>query len=664
MTIPISNLIAVQPSVIAAGGAALFASGLLLTTGTRVPINGTNQPTVASFPSGQAVSNYFGATSAEAKAANGGAGLGTGYFGGFTGSNKLPASMLVAQYNAGAVAAYIRGGPGLTLAQVQAINATLTIVVDGLSRSGNVNLTSAASFSAAAALIATALNASPPQGAQGTASIAAGSISFTASIAGQIMTVTATASTIVVGGAISGTGVAASSVITGQLSGAAGGVGTYSVTAQPTPVASTTITETYGTMTVTAMTSGAWAVGQTVTGGTTSAGTIVTALGTGTGQTGTYIVNNTQTVTSGTLSGVGTAVAVTYDSVSTGFVITSGIVGPSSSVAFATGAAATSLLLTAATAATLSQGAGGATPAAFMEALLVQNSNWVTFWTAFDPDSGVGNSVKQAFAAWKNQSPHNDRFLYACWDTDPTVTTTLPSSTCLGQVLAANNDNGTALVWEATDLNLAAFIAGAVASIDFTQPRGRTALAFKSQPGLVASISDPTSAANAGGNPQVANSFGNGYSFYGAYGSATSTFVQFQRGFVTGLFLWIDSYVNQVVMNYSFQNALMTFLTGIKSVPYSTAGNALIEAALGPTIQQFLSFGAFGPATLSASEIAEVNNAAGANIATTLQAQGYYLQILPASPTQRANRTSPPMTFWYIDQGSVQALNLASIELQ
>jgi len=54
------------------------------------------------------------------------------------------------------------------------------------------------------------------------------------------------------------------------------------------------------TLTVSAVASGTVAVGQSVGGA--SSGTYITALGTGTGGTGTYTVNNSQTVASGTLN--------------------------------------------------------------------------------------------------------------------------------------------------------------------------------------------------------------------------------------------------------------------------------------------------------------------------------------------------------------------------
>lgn len=74
---------------------------------------------------------------------------------------------------------------------------------------------------------------------------------------------------------------------------ASGGVGTASI--------ATT------TMTVTAMTSGTYAVGQTISGTGVTGGTTITGLGTGTGGTGTYTVSASQTVASTTITGTNSA---------------------------------------------------------------------------------------------------------------------------------------------------------------------------------------------------------------------------------------------------------------------------------------------------------------------------------------------------------------------
>lgn len=140
--------------------------------------------------------------------------------------------------------------------------------------------------------------------ASGTGTIAAETFSATGSITGNVLTVTAVGSgTLYPGAAISGTNVASGSTIVSQLTGAAGGVGTYAVSIPEQAVASTTISGTYGLMTVSAMTTGAYGVGQSITGAGVVADTYITALGTGAGGTGTYIVNNTQTVASEALTG-------------------------------------------------------------------------------------------------------------------------------------------------------------------------------------------------------------------------------------------------------------------------------------------------------------------------------------------------------------------------
>ena len=342
----------------------------------------------------------------------------------------------------------------------------------------------------------------------------------------------------------------------------------------------------------------------------------------------------------------------TFDSIASAFVFTSTASGATETITYATGTLSAGLLLTQATGAVLSQGAAAATPSAFMTGIINQTTNWATFKTLFDPDNGTGNTQKQAFAAWNTLQ--NNRYLYVAWDTDVTVTAGT-STTCLGAILKGNDNSGTALITEPSETGIASFVMGAIASIDFTETNGRSTLAYKSQSGIIPSVTDPTSAANATGN---------GYNYYGAVATANQQFQFFYPGSVTGQFLFIDSYVNQIWLNNQFQLALIELLTQMKSIPYDPVGYGLIESALADPIAQGLNFGMYAPnVTLSATQIAEVNYAAGANIAPTLQNIGSYLQVLPASAQVRANRGTPPCTFWYNDGGSIQQINLASVAI-
>jgi Tfp pilus tip-associated adhesin PilY1 len=129
------------------------------------------------------------------------------------------------------------------------------------------------------------------------------------SIPGTVLTVTAGGG-LAVGQTITGTGVAPGTTITAQLTGATGGIGTYSVSVSQT-VATTQLSNGIATLTVTA--GNGIAVGQTITGAGVTAGTKVQSFVTGTGGPGTYIVTNSQNVASTTLTtGSGTQTAGIY----------------------------------------------------------------------------------------------------------------------------------------------------------------------------------------------------------------------------------------------------------------------------------------------------------------------------------------------------------------
>jgi hypothetical protein len=158
----------------------------------------------------------------------------------------------------------------------------------------------------------------PPTGASVTGSIAAAAAtSVTGSIAANVLTVTAVGSgTLVVGATLSGTGVTTGTTIVSQLTGTPGGIGTYQVSTQET-AASTTITATYGVLTVTAVGSGALVVGDVLSGSGVTAGTFITSFGTGTGGIGTYNVSASQTATSTAITAAG-AVETKWFAMSTG----------------------------------------------------------------------------------------------------------------------------------------------------------------------------------------------------------------------------------------------------------------------------------------------------------------------------------------------------------
>jgi hypothetical protein len=131
--------------------------------------------------------------------------------------------------------------------------------------------------------------------------------SVTGSIAEDVLTVTAVGSgTVYPGSTISGTGITTGTKIASQLTGTTGGVGTYLLTvSQQQAVASTTVSGTYGLLTIgTLTTTATFAVGQTLTvSGSVVAGTHITANVSGSGGSGgTMVVDNNTNVGSQTIA--------------------------------------------------------------------------------------------------------------------------------------------------------------------------------------------------------------------------------------------------------------------------------------------------------------------------------------------------------------------------
>jgi len=129
---------------------------------------------------------------------------------------------------------------------------------------------------------------------------------FTGSVSTTTLTVTNVSSgSLAVGQSLYGVGVSAETVITALGTGT-GGAGTYTINLSQTVTtrslnstatgATFTATIAGTTMTVSAVASGTIYLGQTIQGAGVTAGTVVTALGTGTGGTGTYTLSVASTV--------------------------------------------------------------------------------------------------------------------------------------------------------------------------------------------------------------------------------------------------------------------------------------------------------------------------------------------------------------------------------
>lgn len=594
-SIPASELVNSIPSVLGTGGNPLSLNAVFGTNDPSIPLG-----TVKAFPDVTSVQNWFGANSPEAVFAG-------RYFSGYSIGTSLPSTLYFAQYNENAVDAYLRGGnmSTVSLATLQGYTGTLVVAVDGHTlTSAAINLAAATSFPNAATLIQAGLQT-------------AGN-----SWSGTFTTVNASA-----------------------------------------------------TVTVNTTASGVLHVGDTLVGLDVPVGATITAFGTYTplAGTGTVTISAPATGSAGPSPGTVTLLpTVTYDVLRSAFVIGSPSTGATSTIAFPTTSAfATELKLTQAAGAVLSQGGAAATPAGFLNSVVAATQNWATFTTVFEADT----QTALGFANWvSTASPAGqERFAYIEWDTVAANALGVNPTGFGASVTAAayngsmpNYDPGTRtdidpetglpVITTWTPGELAAFVCGTIASLDFNARQGRATLAYKSQAGVQAGVNTAVAAHNLKAN---------GYNFYGAYATANEDFTFLQPGSMPGVWKWVDPYVNQIAMNSDFQLALLTLETQVPSIPYNANGYNLVRSTLQDPIDKYVNFGAIQPGVpLSASQAQAVNLAAGVKIDGVLSTVGYYLQILTATAQVRGLRGSPPMRFWYTDGGSIQSLLLASIDVQ
>jgi len=347
-------------------------------------------------------------------------------------------------------------------------------------------------------------------------------------------------------------------------------------------------------------------------------------------------------------SGIGASVTVTYDTTQKAFIITSATTGAASTISYATGTLATGLKLSSSTGAILSQGAGAAVVTDTMTAVLDKSQDWALFTTAFDATT----EQHLAFSSWVNSE--NFRFGYVAHALEDNAKVSGSTETLAYQIVTANDYANAVLVYG--DELKAASVLGYAATLDFDRQEGRVPFKFRSVSGLSADVTN-----SADYDALIAN----GYNFYGAYTANNYSTTYWADGTITGDFKWLDSFCFQIWLNANLAQDAIELFQSNRSIPYNARGKAIIEASFADTIAQGVLFGGIRTGvTLSSAQQSEITNAVGTDISASLLAKGYYLYIADSNATQRAERTSPSMTFWYCDGGCVQKITLASIEVQ
>lgn len=344
---------------------------------------------------------------------------------------------------------------------------------------------------------------------------------------------------------------------------------------------------------------------------------------------------------------LGASVSVTYSSQTQAFQITSATTGAASSVSYEAGSDLGVLLgLTEQAGAVISEGMAAQTLPECMANVLLYARDWVTFTSVWEPDT----AEKLALAAW--QATYDTRFCYVMWDTDANILRNNQQSA--GAQLMELNTPGVCPVFNS--LQFAAFVMGFAASLNFDTLNGRSTLAYKQFEGQPPTVTN---------DEDYDQALANGYNVYADFATASANYKFAQPGQVTGVWDWLDTYLDAVAIKDGLQLNLLDLLKGVNSLPYNQDGYSAIRTACLDTIEKYKKFGAIrAGVTLSNTQRVQLVQEVGQDVSKTLFSEGWYMQVLDPGATVRAARGTPDCKFYYMDGGSIQRIVLPSTAIQ
>lgn len=334
---------------------------------------------------------------------------------------------------------------------------------------------------------------------------------------------------------------------------------------------------------------------------------------------------------------------VTYSSLTGAFQINSPGTGATETITFASGTAAELMNLTETAGAVMSQGSDVLTQSANMNAIKAQSQNWVCFTTLYTADDTEHLGLSQ----WASNQGID--YLYVGWTADARLLVQGGTADIASQINAAEY-GATSLVYD--NVNVAAFVMGEAASINWDRYQGTINFAFKAVDGVAATVIDETTAA-------LLNE--KGVSYMGKFATRNDQFTFFYDAKMFGNYKFIDAFINTVWLKNVMQVSVMNGLTNAGRVPYNDRGYALIRAWLQDPVNRGVNNGCIDPGVvLSESQKAQIFNETGKDLTTELWTKGYAILVEDAGAAVRVGRNSPNISVYYTYGGSVNRIEVAS----
>ncbi len=549
------------------------------------------------------VAAYFGASSAEYKRA-------LFAFGWVSKTGQQVPSISFARWNSVACAPVVYGDPENTTTSVGVWNSitsgAFNFQMGELTKSLTaLDFSSAGSLAAVAAILQTAIRAdSYPIAFTGQIDITFPGVFtgvITTNLGVDTLTVTGLTGTISVGDTIAGAGVSGGTTVTVDNMD-----NTYILSSSGQTISSESMTagDAFNLLTASGVT-GTLAIGITIAGVGVAGGTTITALGTGTGGAGTYILStDNQTVaseamTSGTSSPLWASATVTYNSTAGRFIITGGATGPAAIALHAASVNDCAANFGFASPSTiLGPGAAVQTITQTLNSLVAINNNFASFGFI------ATLTTEQITEAATVNAGYNNMFMYSIPCTTATATAIQTAvSEVAGCTTTLTIDQDTTQFEEMDPM----LIGGAT---NYGATNGTQNFMFQQFPGQVPAITTDAGAATYDGIKvnYYANTQDNG-----------QTVNLYQRGVMNGgasAPAAQNTYFNEVWFKSSMQTALMNLLLALSKISANLRGQSQVLASVQSVIQQAVTNGTISVGrTLTTTEKLYITNATGDNTA-------------------------------------------------
>ena len=333
----------------------------------------------------------------------------------------------------------------------------------------------------------------------------------------------------------------------------------------------------------------------------------------------------------------------TYSSLTGAFQINSPSTGATETITYASGTVATLLNLTQDAGAILSQGSAALTTTENMDFIKQKTQNWVSFTTLYE----ASQDEHLGLSAWA--SAQGIEYLYVGWTAEAALLVQGSTTTVADKIKAAEY-GATTLVYD--NVNIAVFVLGSIASVDWERYQGTINYAFKKVDGVGASVTDQTDADLLKAK---------GVSYMGNFATRNDDFTFFYDAQMYGDYGYIDAFINTVWLKNVMQVSIMNGLTSNGRVPYNERGYALIRAWLQDPINRAVNNGTIDAGVqMSESQKAQVYNETGKDLSTELFTNGYAVLVEDAGASVRVGRQSPNITVYYTYGGSINHIEVAS----